>query len=116
MQSKTFYSPNGFIVGSVKGDLSIVDFSQWDGFDSIEGFAESEKSYVLNGVLTERPQNPAVLNGNIISGIPVPGDLWIDGVKYKITEDTVEISMPSTTRPVLLECFPYLPITFEVST
>lgn len=116
MQYKTFYDNEGRIVSSIRGDLSIMDLSQWNEFASIDEFAEDKSSYVLNGVITERPQNPAVLNGNIISGIPVPGSLWIDGVKYEITEDTVEISMSSTTRPVLLECFPYLPITFEVST
>lgn len=115
MQAKTFYDTNGRIVGSVQGNLEIADLSQWDGFDSIEAFADTAEFYVNNGVLTERPINPATLNGTTISGIPCPGILRIDGSEYEVTDSVVELVMPSTTRSVVLDCFPYLPATFEVS-
>lgn len=115
MQAKTFFDASGKIVGSVQGNLEIADLSQWGTLASIDVFAAADKFYVKDGLLMERLQNPATLTGTIISGIPCPGTLRIDAAEYAVTDSVVEIVMPSTTRSIVLDCFPYLPVTFEVS-
>lgn len=115
MQYKTFYDNSGMIVTSIYGDLSYIDISQWDHLNCIDQYAESNVHWVDAGVVKNRLENPATLLGFTISNIPCNGKLYIDNNEYDITDSTVDLEIPSGTYKIKLECFPYLPKSFEVT-
>lgn len=94
----------------------MIDLSQWDSYRSIDEYADPTYQWVDNGAVVTRASNPATLNGTLISGIPCYGNLYIDGIVYPVTDSEVQLDLPLGVRLVRLECFPYLPIQFEVTT
>lgn len=116
MQNKTFYDQTGKIISSVSADnLAIVDLSQWSQYQSIDAKADILFDWVENGIVKPRPENPATLNGLIISRIPSGSVLRIEDAEYPITDTEVELDLPPNRSTVVLRCFPYLDKTFEVA-
>lgn len=115
---------NAFIYDSQSGrimrsffstDVEAIALNLQDGEQAIEVDNTIENPYVLNGALTERPENPATLNGTVIENIPV-GTVLLFDQQYAIIDDgTAELEFPFPgTYPVTVYCFPYLNKTFEV--
>lgn len=86
------------------------------GFALIEAQASIATDYVLDGVVTPRPANPATVDGLTLSNLPVPCTITIDGQEYACGDDTAELSFtqPGVYR-VTVSAWPMLDVTFEVS-
>lgn len=86
---------------------------------------DSTTHYVLSGAPVERPACPAVLNGKVLSGLPVPCKLVIHtgdyvmgriGTEYHVFEPTVELAFPNPgAYTAVVECFPYLDGIYKVN-
>lgn len=77
---------------------------------------DPQLKYVAEGAVVDRPANPATLNGLVLSGVPVPSTLSINGTPYAITEDTVNLTFPNIgTYKLLLVCWPYLDTSWEIN-
>lgn len=42
--------------------------------------------------------NPMSVNGNVLSNVPVPSTLKIEGASYEVTESSVTVEMPTPGR------------------
>ena len=115
MKYRTYYTPEGKIVTCFAGDLSIVDFSQWEQYAFVEQPADDELDWVNNGTICQRPESPAVLNKLLISGIPKGSVLEIEGIEYPVTESEVELELFAKKTTVILKCFPYLDKKWEIA-
>lgn len=77
-----------------------------------------DKTMYFNGLeIAPRPTNPAVLDKTIpkpgevvtLTGMPVPCDIIISGVKHEIVEPDIELTFPLAKVYLLTVCkFPYL--------
>lgn len=114
MQFKTFFDNEGRIVSSISGDLSIMDLSQWNELNCIEEGSDPDTQWVSDNIVKNKLENPAYLEGLFIKNIPINGILLIDTNQYEITESEVELDLSVGNYNIKLDCFPYLPKTFEV--
>lgn len=75
-----------------------------------------DEIYYASGSLRMRPQNPATINGMVLSNLPVPCVVAIKGVKSQSYESELTLSF---TYPgvydVCIEAWPYLDRIFKVT-
>lgn len=115
MDSRTFYDNDGRIISTVRGLLSIADFSALAHLNQINEYADYNTDWVCNGEITPREVNPAIFDGLYIKNVPCPGKLFINNKEYSITDSEIELGLPPGAYMLVLDCFPYLPKTFEVT-
>lgn len=77
--------------------------------------ADPDTQMVVNGVVQDRPANPTTLNGAVLSNVPVPAVVVINGASYSTNESTVELGLTMGTYAVKVEAFPYLDKQFTVT-
>lgn len=77
-------------------------------------------------MILPRPKNPAVISSLtlnpdgldvvVISGLPVPCTLTVEGSSYEVTDSEFEFTadMPGAYK-ITAEAFPYLPLEWEVT-
>ncbi len=115
MNAISFYEPNGAISAVLQGDQIVIDANKVAATESwIDGLWDGKKYYVLNGVATLRPDCPAVIDGLILSNLPVPCVLDINGTKYDADESEVELDLGTGSFVIKVIAFPYLDGVFNV--
>jgi hypothetical protein len=71
--------------------------------------------YIKDGEITQRPDNPAVLSGMTISGLPSGSQVQIDTSIYDVTDDHVDLSFDREgVHKVRVISWPYLDKEFDV--
>jgi hypothetical protein len=107
---------NGQIVRSFfSTDIEAIALNLRDGEQAIEGNPVIKNPYVVDGALTERPENPATLNGSVIKNIPLGAVVSFEEQSTIVDDGTAELEFPfAGTYQVTVSCFPYLDKTFEV--
>jgi hypothetical protein len=88
-----------------------------DGCAVLAGEGHWDTHYVSDGQIAPRPACPAVLQGQQITGIPLPATLTIDGAAYAVEAPTValDLSYPGTIYRLCLQAWPYLDADWEVT-
>lgn len=72
--------------------------------------------YVVSGQVVPRPDYPATLTGNALSGIVVPTAMKVNGNYYDVQEDTVTLDFPNPgVYKIELESWPYKNVSFEIT-
>lgn len=113
------YDADGRIVMQMNAQPDMIaDMAkQHGGLRFIEaGAARMATHYVSrSGVLMLRQKNPAVLDGMTLRNLP-PSRVTIEGKTYRVDDGQAELSFayPGTYQ-VLVESFPYLDATFQVT-
>ena len=88
-----------------------------DGQVSVLGTGTAATSYILDGVVTARPANTAVLDGMKISNVPNPSTVTIDGGEPATVTDgevDLEFTQPGTYS-IQVSSWPMLDATFTVT-
>lgn len=97
------------------GDIEL-NFNKDADEDYLNQEGRYEYDYVLNGVVTKRPENPTALNGLVLSDVPKGSTIYIDGSAYEV-EPGGEIQLQfnqAGSYSVQIESFPYLDKEFIV--
>ena len=116
----TFYDSTGKIIGSMNSDPVTIGHTKDKLPDQkfIEGdfFAHAETKYVLDGAITDRPANPAILTGLALTALPVPCAIQINAAFYPCTEDhaTLSFGLPGTYK-VTVKAWPMLDKEFSIA-
>lgn len=78
------------------------------------GNADMNSDFVSGGVITPRPANPATLNGTVLSGLPNPSTVTINGTAYTVTDGELDMTFPNagTYAISVTSPFPYLDAAF----
>lgn len=72
--------------------------------------------YVVNGTVKERPTQNTMLTGNILTNLPTPCVITINGTRYECNDTKAELEFNQpTTYVVCVEAWPYkdLKVTYE---
>lgn len=81
-----------------------------------EGEANQLTQYIVDGELHDRPANPTVVTGSVLTNVPVPATLKVDGVVYQTNEATIELDFPNPgTYKIVVESWPHLNGEYEIT-
>lgn len=101
---RTGYCPDGHEIHQAK-----------DGESMVPETADLDLHYIVSGNIVERPINPAIQNGNVLSELPAPCVITINGKPYPCSDTTASLSMTHVgTYKVTVSAFPYLDANFTV--
>jgi hypothetical protein len=79
------------------------------------GWWDQYKYYVVSGMVVERPDNPAQIDGMTLFNMPMPAQVRIDGVYYDATDSTMELDITGVGwHEVVVIAFPHKPAFFKV--
>lgn len=93
MREVSYFNPStGEIVGCVTGQDYEVEANLPDGCDYIEGIFPPTKYYVKDGAAVALQELSVTVTGNVVSGLPVPCVVRIEGVPYEITDGELELN------------------------
>ena len=86
------------------------------GLDLREGKADMDLHYLVDGVLTARPEVECTMEGGRITGLVPPCIISIDGTDYACGESVAEIEFPTPGRYTvrIIPPWPYLIKEFAV--
>jgi hypothetical protein len=94
---------------------NMVEIQAFEGQTALVGSGNDFTDYVSDGEILPRPTNPATLDGYVLSNVPIPSTLEINGTVFDVTESTVTLDFPNAgVYKLKLTCFPYFDATFEV--
>lgn len=98
-------------------DLSADTYQLYKDLDyqMLDTAGDMDTQMVVNGGVQDRPANPTTLNGAVLSNVPVPAVVVINGASYSTNEATVELGLTMGTYAVKVEAFPYLDKQFTVT-
>ena len=115
-ESISFFDSTGRITSTLKADAGTIQANK-DHFAGqwVAGEFYDTDHYVYSGAVMPRPYNPASLTGKVLTDLPVPSTIYVNGQPYDCLEPTVELEFdqPGTYR-VRVECWPYLDKEFTV--
>jgi hypothetical protein len=115
MQSITFYDPSGRITWFMTAPEETLELNQKAGA-FVPGLFSADKHYVKNGEATLRPECPATMNGQTITGIPPNGLVTVGEQTYTVLDGTAELQFDQPgTYKVLVSCWPYLDKEFTIA-
>lgn len=86
------------------------------GENVVAGEADLDLDYVLDGAITRRPANTAVLKGMKLRSLPKPCVITVEGVAHDCIDATADLSfsLPGTYT-VTVSAWPMVDATFEVT-
>jgi hypothetical protein len=119
LKTYTHYDEDGKFTYSVAMLESMAEYQLAHvvaGGGLLEGKGNPDTEYVLDGVRTPRPVNPASLNGQTLENLPASYVVVIDDTEYPGTSPKCELGFTNPgTYTVTVKAFPYVDATYEVS-
>lgn len=128
------YDDSGKITGVISGDQIVIqDIKDNPEFPPLNFLSEGipipppttvnwvdgdwlgKPYYVLNGVVTPQPENPAALSGMELSNLPVPCEIRINDQSYQCTDSTATLSFSQPgAYKVIVKAWPHLDKEFSI--
>jgi hypothetical protein len=117
----SFYNATGKFTGQSSCEESLMpmvkeETAKIPNLDPfIDGDWFGKPYYVLDGVATLQPENPAILSGLELTSLPVPSIININKVDYPCTDSvaTLSFNQPGTYK-VTVKSWPYLDKEFTI--
>lgn len=111
----SFYNERGEFTSTLTGDASVIELTKELTEDSwADGDWFGKPFYALNGEAVERPVCPSVLTGLVLSDLPVPSVIDINGTRYDSDESIVELDLGTGSFKITIIAWPYLDGVFNV--
>lgn len=80
------------------------------------GDIDGQTHYVVDGVATQRPANPATLVGSTLTDVPAGTVVTIGNSQYTVDDGHADLQFSYPGNYSLqLACFPYLDTTIEIT-
>lgn len=114
--SITFYNEIGKITGCLSGPPRVIEANKELSSESwVEGKYSDEKYYVIDRVVKPREEMAAVLNGRILTQLPIPCEVFINQSIYKVEDGEVELvfDQPGLYK-LKISAWPFLDKEFEI--
>lgn len=111
MKDFYFYKPSGEIVERHSGPEDLMAWSRRDGLTLgvVDPGTLTEKSYVLDGRLAERPAMPVILDGMKLKGVSSTAKILIEGAEYDCTGADIDLEFEHPgAYTITVKDWPYL--------
>lgn len=81
------------------------------------GAAHIESHWITGGAITPRPANPTALAGTVLSNVPNPSTVTINGTAYTVTDGELDMTFPAAGAYAITVAspFPYLDGAFSIT-
>lgn len=110
------YNSVGEILRAVTCPVNMIDIQLSTDESYIEGTCNDVTQYVLNNVLTDKPSMDTILTDNIITGLPVPSTVSVDGQVFSVSDGVLEFTIDQVgTYEIICEAVNYLPMTYQAT-
>lgn len=110
------YNIDGEVLRTVSCAPSMIDVQLGTDESYIEGTCNDVTQYVLNDTVTDKPSMSATLIGNVITELPVPSTVSIDGQVFSVPDGILEFTIDQVgTYDIVCEAVNYLPKKFTVT-
>lgn len=106
----SLFDNDGRFVQVLDGDIDLVikPTAQVTGLRYAEG-SHGAGQYLVAGTVYDRPRNPAVLNGNLITGLAFGATIVINDAVYHCDDDHAELEFDQPGRyAIRVIAWPYL--------
>lgn len=120
-KSISFYDSTGKITGYSHSEISVMDMmleerkKHPEADPYVEGNWFEQDVYVLNGIVTPRPECPATISGNVLQNLPVPCKILINGKSYDCSDQTATLELAQPIKyAIVVSAFPYLDKEFVI--
>jgi len=115
MSHYVIHNPDGRITQTGFVPDSMLKLQGDGGKNVVVGQAELHRDYVQDGKIKMRPAQATQLNGMVLSNLPSPCTIYIDGEAHACSNTTVELEFTYPANYVVhVEAFPYLDTKFNV--
>jgi hypothetical protein len=115
MATITFYNEQGQFTGELFGDAVVIELNKTLTENAwVDGSWYGKPYYALDGEAVLRPDCPAVIDGMVLTDLPVPCVLDINGTRYDADESEVELDLGAGSFVIKVIAFPYLDGVFNV--
>lgn len=110
------FNPGGRIIETGSMPRASLDAAIASGAPVLRGTASPERHWVKDGVIIEKTDAcPAVLDGFVLSGLPIPSTLVVEGALYEVEDGTAELEFAHPgTYAVTVISGPFLDRVYEV--
>lgn len=83
-------------------------------FIGLSAEPDSEKQMVQAGALVDRPTMSVSLDGNVLRGVPVGAEVYVNGDLFMAEESDILIDAPEgEALNIRVDCWPYISAEFE---
>ena len=107
VMSASFFDDVGAITSTISADKNVF-LANIDGKNWIAGIFSADEYYVANFRPVLRPDMEITINGNILTGLPIPCTVECNGHLYDVNDGSFEYNTPlAGDYPVYLRAFPY---------
>lgn len=121
----TIHDNQGRILRTVSCDPSQAAIQAQAGESMLEGKADDATQYVKDGLITDMPANPAIIDKItlsadgvdtcLISSIPIGSEVSVEGQTYTVNDSEFIFSLDQPgTYEINITGSPFLPVTFTV--
>ena len=108
MQLSLTPEPKGIV------DVRLTDNAEANNAGVVWYDGDVDDKYVVDGVVVDRPENPAQLEGDTLKDVPVPSRILIDNILYPCDDDTVELDLEQGTKKIVIRAWPHLDKEFNL--
>lgn len=78
-------------------------------FVGVDSDFSIDGKYVVDGLVTDRPDMATTLDGDVLRNVPLGAELYVNGEQYEIEDSEIELSgPPGATLNISLYLWPYL--------
>lgn len=116
-------TPTAFVIADANGQIRVTGIvpshmvtnqTPPAGGSVVTGLANMDTDYITGGAIAPRPANPAILNGTVLTGLPNPSTVTINGTPYTVTDGELDMTFPNagTYAINVSSPFPYLDAAF----
>lgn len=93
MKPITYYNvTTGAIISTLTGSDFEIRANAPPNSAYVEGTYDYTRYYITGGVAVEKKTMVIQLNGNVISGLPNPTTVYVEGSQYVVTDGVFEFS------------------------
>lgn len=115
MIHKIYFGEDGFINHS-RTIYSDIDPDPEDGI-IVPREVKPSIEYYANGEILLKPESPITVDGCVLTNIPNPTTITVDGVSYVITDYSLELEFDTPgTHKIYIHGFPFLDKEFTIET
>ena len=100
------YDNSGRIVGNHNLAPELYELNK--DKQMMEGIADRDLQYIKNGQVIDRPVQSTELHGTVLTNLPEPCTIFINGTPYECVSDTAELEFDQPTiYTIRVEAWPY---------
>lgn len=111
--SYVMFDDKGRILQTLQTSHETAEALYRQHFRILQAEADPQVHYILDGKVTDRPANPAVLVGSKIVNVPNPTRILFHGEFFTCEDGEIDVRSP-TSETITLQSFPYLDKEFEI--